>query len=1476
MNFLKKIFIIFMMTVFMPLILSAQAPKSFSDNPMEWFKQIKDFLYETNKDQTKELMGKFDLVWNQGKISPGQQTIVMEMSNSMLRKRLKAYPEFSNYINAIIGFNASAQSNEAFVKWNQSLDKMLTGSTKRVSEYINICAGIFTNQTLYESASTKWTASSSNYIFEYDSMPRISFPVTDIACYAKGDSSVIYNVKGVYYPFLRKFIATGGKFYWTRAGLEPAETFADLKTTIIDLTGSDFISDSITFHHKKYFKTPLVGRLTDKILANVTVENASYPRFDSYNLDLTIKELIKDADYRGGFSMHGKKMIGSGSKDQKATLTFKRKDKPFLVASSRNFTVTDDRILSDNASFAIYFDKDSISHPGLRLKYINKDRQLSLVRNTESGLQMPFYDSYHQMDIMVDGIYWKIDDPLMEFKMLSGAGENKMVLESSKYYSDLRFEKIQGMSEQNPLFMLKQYAERTGRLIFVPDFAKSLKTSETTARSLIFYLAERGYVSYDRELDEATLSDKLYYYLSARSNKTDYDKLEISSLIDAKANAKLNLLNFELDMQGVARINLSDSQNVFIVPTDQQLLLKKNRDIGFSGRVHAGRTDFFGKNFAFNYDKFLFDLGQIDSLRLKIESGELDEYGKPKLVPLRGMLQNLSGTLYIDSLNNKSGRKNFPAYPYFVSTKESYIYYDDRQVYNGVYKRDNFYFKIDPFTIDSLDNYVAGALAFDGEFNSAGIFPSFREKAVIRPDLSFGFERETPAEGYQAYGGKGKFFDHLDLSYNGLKGHGRVEYLSSVTVSDKFIFFPDSTVASPGHFELRNEVVEGTAFPQATGKDINISWLPYKDMMHVYKTNTDLSLYNNTVDLDGNLLLAKKGLGGDGKALYNGSELLSRNFYFETSAYGADTSDFNLKSADKDVMAIATKNVRSKIDFTKRMGVFSSNGKGSFVSFPLNQYICFISEFKWFMDNKEVEFASNENTKVNILGSDFVSVNPLQDSLRWNAGLARYSIVDYLIKAKKVKEILVADASIQPDDTSTIIIEKNAVMLPLENATIVANTVTKYHRMIECTINILGRKSYYGNGKYAYKDQAGVNHLITLDRISVDTTLQTYANGVIPEALNFQLNTNIQYKGKVKIAAGNPLLNFDGFARVNHSCIDQLKVDWFSFNGDIDPKGVNIPVKEPRNETLQKLAVAISAANDSSGFYSSFLSPKKNGGDPDIISADGFLAYDSKNNRYKVATIDKINNEDLPGNIISLDNNKCLVKGEGKIDLGINFGQFKTTANGTVVNNLNTDSTEFDLLLGLNFMFNDDAMKSIVEMIGNYPTLQPTNDGRQLWIRGMKTILGNDAADKLTSEFNLYGAPKKVPQPLQQTIFLTDLKLYWDRMSQGFRNRGKIGVGFIGKNTVSRMLTGYMEILRRRSGDLFSFYLEVDKNNWWFFTYSRGIMQSISSDEKFNEAIRNMKADKRIADTKDNKPPYEFMLSTDRRKAEFTRRMKGE
>jgi hypothetical protein len=49
-------------------------------------------------------------------------------------------------------------------------------------------------------------------------------------------------------------------------------------------------------------------------------------------------------------------------------------------------------------------------------------------------------------------------------------------------------------------------------------------------------------------------------------------------------------------------------------------------------------------------------------------------------------------------------------------------------------------------------------------------------------------------------------------------------------------------------------------------------------------------------------------------------------------------------------------------------------------------------------------------------------------------------------------------------------------------------------------------------------------------------------------------------------------------------------------------------------------------------------------------------------------------------------------------------------------------------------------------------------------------------------------------------------------------------------------------------------------------------MQGISSDPKFNETIKALKADKRKLESEKGQKPYSFILSTDRKKKDFLKK----
>lgn len=1463
----------------------SQTPKSFTHQTDKFLQEMESFLALTNKKDAEDLIERFEPYWVGSSFGNDQRERVYFTCDAMLKKRLKPFPDFFNYINTLIVFSESGLDKNSFDAWHNGIDNLLSGSSKNFSAYLSVCNGLFQGGFIYDSPSVKWRSSSMDYKFEQDSLPKVVFPALDLVYISKGDSSRIYSTSGVFYPTLKRFYGKGGRVTWERAGLPTDQVYSDIGKYVIDVTGSDFEIDSVTFYNKQLFQQPLIGKLTDKLLANSDSSSTTYPRFRSYNVNLEIKELIKDANYKGGFSMHGSKMIGSGTRNVPASLIFNRNNKPFLVALAQSFVIRKDKVVTDNTSVVFYFDKDSVYHPGVEFKYINETRTVTITRPSQRTVGTPFVNTFHSVDMYFDVLTWKIDDPIMDLKMATSGEEVKMVLESKNYFRAERYQRLKGIADINPLFLIKQYSDKVQSTeITVAEYSAHLKMNETQIRSLFMSLSTQGFLSFNANTDIAVIKEKLFYYIQANSGKSDYDVLELGSQITARSNATVNLLNYDINMQGVPRVLLSDTQRVYVEPADQQLTLKKNRDFEFNGRVRAGRFDFRGKGFMFKYDDFKFILKNIDSLAIRIPGTEPGPDGNIPSLPLQSNLQNLTGYLEIDRPDNKSSIKKSPEYPRFTSEGPGYVYYDKSSIHNGVYARDRFYFQVDPFVMDSLDNFVAGGLNFKGKLVSGGIFPDIVETLKIQPDQSLGFRRTLEPSGLPAYGGKGTYFDRIRLDNDGLTGSGSIKYLTSTSSSESFVFFPDSTNATNVDFDLSKGTVAGVVFPPATGVKNELNWRPAVDRMQLTKTSDDFVIYQGQVKQDGKLILTSQGLTGSGKSRFDRAALVSKLIKYNETTFAADTGDFVLDSDDPGRPALATTNMKAFVDLKNRFGEFVSNGVGSYVTFPYNQYKCFIDRFRWLMDEKNVLFEdklASKGSRMGIPGAEFISIDPAQDSLRWYAEEAVYSLSDYIIRASGVKEIAVADAKIFPD-SSKIVVGTDALIQPLTKAVVVADTSTKYHVISDATIRIRARRSYSGDGSYEYVDQLKVKHILKVTSIGVDTAYRTFADGEVAETLNFQLSPNIQYKGKMRIYAPRPGPFFTGFARANHGC-DALLKNWFSFSAEIDPKGVNVPVKSPKNDEGLSLHSTISFSRDSANVYGTFISGKSAAADKDIISAEGLLSFDSKNNCFVISPDttpaqksrkQKEEEVEKPSvNTFVLNNNDCSFTGTGSLDMGSNFGQFKMNCAGVAQYKPAEDTLRLDMMVGLDFFFNNDALKEMTDLILSYSNLPATNDNRDVFKNGIRVYLDEKKAAKFIEENEMYGAPKKLPDELGNSIFLTDLKLKWNKETLSFRSVGDIGVGYIGKNPVNRMMKGYFEIIRRRSGDVFHLFLELDGNTWFYFNYSPGVMQAISSSIKFNESITNTKPEKRVADEKGGKSPYQYLLSTERKKHEFIRRI---
>jgi hypothetical protein len=122
---------------------------------------------------------------------------------------------------------------------------------------------------------------------------------------------------------------------------------------------------------------------------------------------------------------------------------------------------------------------------------------------------------------------------------------------------------------------------------------------------------------------------------------------------------------------------------------------------------------------------------------------------------------------------------------------------------------------------------------------------------------------------------------------------------------------------------------------------------------------------------------------------------------------------------------------------------------------------------------------------------------------------------------------------------------------------------------------------------------------------------------------------------------------------------------------------------------------------------------------------------------------------------------------------------------------------------------------------------------------------------------------------------LNEVNLKWNPNTMSFMSKGKIGIGFIGNQPLNIYVDGWVELQRKRSGDILDIYLKANDNVWYWFSYFRGVLMSYSSNTSYNALLGEIK-DKLRKDPKSNaQVEYEYMIGPPDRLTRFIRRMES-
>ncbi len=1250
----------------------------------------------------------------------------------------------------------------------------------------------------------------------------------------------------------------GGTFNWESAGLKGIS--ATLGEYFFATKNPKFSAEEAILTYPDRLSKPIKGLFeykSEKRLANVP---PTFPRFMSFQGNADVRGITQNIEYRGGFSLSGRRVYSSSVNDRFASIVVKIGNKVAFKSTSLQFEMSDSLISANQASYAMFIDKDSITHPSVKLFYDQKRGLVKLNKiNTGGFKDTPFFDSYHRLDIQTDALLWDMKKERIDFYIISGKNFVPATFESLDYYSPERITDFNSQSGFNPLLMVGNYVRTQNTTTFSSkEMAKVTGRPEVLIRGGLQSLLQRGYIDYNPVSDIYRTNRKTQHTIIAFNGKKDYDNLLIRSLFnsrDSTTNATLNLKDKILTIRGVRQFSLSDSLRVYVLPKDEMVQVGYNRDFNVTGQIKAGNFRFTGQKMAFDYDKFNIKLNKIDSITFIPQK----VYRKGGNKEIGGHIRfKESGMLYLNLPENKSGRSRKPEFPRLVIPEEVFVFFDQNER-NVKYKKDVF-FKIPNIDYDSLN---VKDMEFVGTFNSGGIFQPFTETIVVMADTSLGFLHKVPTGLYQLFGSNSsvKFDGNLSMNLKGLRSKGEINHLAARLVADEIAFLSDSIKAKGLLGEVKETFSTQAYFPKVDVKDYVMKWIPKADSMLI-STKGVFSFYQNTTSLKGDIVVRTKGLFGKGKITRSDSEAESFGFQFNKEGFTADSAQFDVKSiiaGTKPVLQGRSVDVNfNVVNSLATISTVKNAGSNSSLEFPYAAYKTNINRADWNIKDKKISM------KGDVSSSTFTATNPAQENLSFNGESAIYDISKETLNIGGVPSIKTADAKVLPNK-GDVAIRRDGEMMPFTKAKLTIDTLNGFHNLINGNIQILSKSKFVGDATYQFvsisKDTFNIKmgnfelkELAATNNRKKDKSYFTVAKAVVDERDGVYISPKVLYRGEMTMLASEKNLLLDGFVRPELKKYPGLGGYWIAYKGN---KSENVTIAVDKNlkaEGNKPLMAGLHYRTASTGLYPTFMSSKESETDQDLFTVTGTFSRDEPSKQFSIEEGGKPENGFWDKNRLTFVDNKGLIKYDGKFKF---FNDEKLNkviqTSGTGLFEMDSNRVTFNTMVVMNFPILPDILKAMAEKI-NKAKLEnsiPTtiNPASPEFLGKMAHLIGGKEAESYRPRAaKEHIALNNFTSAFNSGLVFSDIKMRWSEKYNSFYSIGNLGLSNLGINDINAKVPGFIEYRKTQNGDEVYVYIEATPDVWYFFGYRDGQLGIVANESTFNDLVLsklNTKKDKK-------------------------------
>jgi hypothetical protein len=1288
------------------------------------------------------------------------------------------------------------------------------------------------------------------YYFPALDGPAIEFKQINVFVNTPYDSMTVSGVDGNFLLATRTFAGTGGSIKWPEAHDKMDGARVEFGDWHFEADHDYFWTPNAKLDFGKFSDQPIEGRFEFRSKPRKAGTLSSFPVFQSSNADLTV-QLSDKAKYTGGLEIRGSEFHGKSISREKGRLELVASGGNRVYVDALDFTLGDSSMSTSVGALTLVHGSDTIYHPSVEMWFDVATEELIILR-TKDRKMTPFKSSYFGVELNVDLLKWNLAQDSITFNVLNGKKEIPMTVESDQYFTPDRYTRMNPIFPIHPLVMVVHYSKKYGGIkeFYDQELAKEYKTSIELVRAELKILESYGLIEYDRRLSEVKVLDKAFHYYNASAKKADYDYLFFSSYSENKPNGIMLLDSGQLILNGVSSFSVAEGYDLEIEPdSSKQVTLLRNRNFRLNGTVTEGDFIYNGKNFEFNYDEFLINMAQIDSMRLNVslqDSLTADQPDGAK-TELSNNLSGTSGILYIERPDHKAGHEENDTYPYFVSDSEALVYFDGKEILNGAYDRSVF-FVVPPFEMDSLDRDTGASISFEGRFNSGGIFPEFEETLTIQPDRSLGFIHQIPTAGYNLYGTEAKTYEKIRLSNKGMRGGGQIDFLTTQIFSDDFIYYPDSVSANGTGGRIKPGDYKGASYPEAILGAYDMLWLPRKDSMYLRTVNAPFKFYNSTAELDGFANITTNGLYGGGVLKTRGSRSESNELNFKEKTYSARHAKFAIETADPNKPAMSGDDISLNFDLVNNTAKIQPEKRGvAAFSFPYAKMKTSITEATWDLEDSIITMTKPPN--VPLKDSYFYSTREDLDSLVFTGDRATYDINTYELTVEGIPYITVADSRIIPEGNRTTIRE-NSQLDEFQNAEIVIDTLNGFHNLTRGKITVISRNKFQGSAFYQVavgKDTFEIRFdRFLLQNVLVgkkDYKLMTVSGGEVSPEQNLKIAPGFFYKGSVEMFAYKKALELEGQVRMDVQNIPNGNELWIPYTRKDSSVYPHIPLANAIFEDGSQ-ALAGVHNNIQGKLYSTFIEKRQAETDLDFFSAKGELSFSEKTGNYKVETPEKTAGAYQGYTMLYNDqNSNLLIEGPATFlkptttDITI-----KAAVSGT--GNKKTEEFNLDCFLAMNYEVVDAIVDEMAnDIVGAVDRMgaNPANDPTDEMLYKLANIIGNAPAIKYREDLlNGYKSLFNASKELEMSLVISGVKMKWNPQFKAWHNTTKLGLSHIGRSDINAKMDGFLEIRRDESNeDVMNLFIQASPETWYYISYNNNNLLMYSSNPLFNELVQS-------------------------------------